>query len=249
MSEAMDAKVNTGLNASHLSGIERRAHTDERSEIADRQIVAEIHDAIARQEPLAIIGAGTWLRSSAKRTLSLADDRGIVEYNPNDLTLTVRAGTSLAEIDRTLEAHQQWLPLDPAGERNGTIGATVATCSYGPLAALFGTPRDLVLGLTVVTGDGTVIRPGGRVVKNVAGFDLTRLMIGAWGTLGVITQITLRVMARSQSTDAFEHMRRIMPEPYGYRKPVMTHPRLSVALKLRFDPHGILNPGFFEEVL
>jgi FAD/FMN-containing dehydrogenase len=88
------------------------------------------------------------------------------------------------------------LPLDPFGPPGGTLGATVATASAGPLAAAFGTPRDQVLGCEVVTGGGEIVRAGGRVVKNVAGFDLTRLMIGAWGTLGALTEITVRLRAR-----------------------------------------------------
>ena len=91
--------------------------------------------------------------------------------------------------------HGQWLGLDPAGERHGTIGATISTASSGPLAHAFGTPRDLVLGLDAVTGYGETVRPGGRVVKNVAGFDLVRLFTGSWGTLGPITSITLRLRA------------------------------------------------------
>ena len=114
---------------------------------------------------------------------------------PGDLTLTARAGTTLAEIERATAAERQLLALDPYGTARGTIGATIATASAGPLAHAFGTPRDLVLGLEFVTGDGAVIRAGGRVVKNVAGFDLTRLLTGAWGTLGVITEVSVRLRA------------------------------------------------------
>jgi glycolate oxidase FAD binding subunit len=136
---------------------------------------------------------------SAKRTLSLADDAGVVSYTPGDLTLTVRAGTSLGEIERVTGEHEQWLPLDPYGDRDGTIGATIATASAGPLATAFGTPRDLLLGIEFVTGRGDVVRAGGKVVKNVAGFDLTRLLTGSWGTLGVITEGTVRLYARPKS--------------------------------------------------
>jgi glycolate oxidase FAD binding subunit len=91
------------------------------------------------------------------------------------------------------------LALDPHGRDAGTIGATAATASAGPLATSFGTPRDLVLGIEFVTGAGVVARAGGRVVKNVAGFDLTRLLVGSWGTLGVITEVTVRLHARPQA--------------------------------------------------
>ena len=156
-------------------------------------------DAISAREPLRISGANTWENAGppivAPHTLSMHALSGIVEYVPGDLTITALAGTSLAELSHATAAHGQWLGLDPAGDRLGTIGATIATASSGPLAHAFGTPRDLVLGLEAVTGYGDVVRPGGRVVKNVAGFDLVRLYTGAWGTLGPITSVTLRLRA------------------------------------------------------
>jgi glycolate oxidase FAD binding subunit len=132
----------------------------------------------------------------AEKTLSLRDDSGVVSYVPGDLTLTVRAGTTLDDIRRITSEHDQWLPLDPYGSDDGTIGATIATASAGPLATGFGLPRDLLLGLEFVNGRGDVIRAGGKVVKNVAGFDLSRLLTGSWGTLGVITEVTVRLYAR-----------------------------------------------------
>lgn len=163
---------------------------------AVRDVVAAAHDA---GEPLRIIGAGTWHEAGAPvddaRTLSLRALSGIMEYVPGDLTLTAWAGTTLAELSQATAAHGQWLGLDPAGDRTGTVGATIATASSGPLAHAFGTPRDLVLGLHAVTGYGEAVRPGGRVVKNVAGFDLVRLYTGAWGTLGPITAVTVRLRA------------------------------------------------------
>jgi glycolate oxidase FAD binding subunit len=122
---------------------------------------------------------------------------------PGDLTLTVRAGTSLSEIERVTREHDQWLPLDPYGSNDGTIGATIATASAGPLATQFGLPRDLVLGLEFVNGRGDVVRGGGKVVKNVAGFDLSRLITGSWGSLGVITEVTLRLYARPKVDRSF----------------------------------------------
>ena len=153
--------------------------------------------------PLRVVGSGTWLDAGqpvdAAEELSTRDLRGVVEYVPGDLTLTARAGTSLAEIRAVTAPEQQWLALDPFGSDDGTIGATVATGSWGPLATFFGAPRDLVLGLEIVTGTGSVVRGGGRVVKNVAGFDLTRLVTGSWGTLGVITEVTVRLHARPEA--------------------------------------------------
>jgi len=226
---------------------------------ADRAVADTVRAAVASKTPLRIVGAGTWLDGGqpvhATHVVSLASDTGVVAYIPGDLVITVRAGTTLQMLDATLSAHGQWLPLDPDGGAAVTIGAVAATCSYGPLAEWYGTPRDHILGMTVVTGTGDIIMPGGRVVKNVAGFDVTRLMIGAWGTLGIITQVTLRVRARPRAgttaTQGMEHLRRPKPTPYGtpygYREPIITVPALSRGIKRTFDPHDILNPGIMGE--
>jgi glycolate oxidase FAD binding subunit len=156
--------------------------------------------AIATRTPLRVAGRGHWLdagrpvRADARR-LSLAAHAGIVEYTPGDLTLTALAGTPLADLERATAAEGQWLALDPMGPPDGTLGAAIATASSGASAHAFGAPRDNVLGLEFITGTGAVARGGGRVVKNVAGFDLTRLLTGSWGTLGVITEVTVRLRA------------------------------------------------------
>ena len=166
----------------------------------DTADVAEgVREAAARGDGLRIAAARTWLDAgrpvSARATLAVDALEGIVDYTPGDLTLTARAATSLDAIARATSAERQWLALDPPGAATGTLGATVATASAGPLACAFGTPRDNVLGLEAVTGDGKVVRAGGRVVKNVAGFDLARLFTGAWGTLAIITEVSIRLRA------------------------------------------------------
>jgi glycolate oxidase FAD binding subunit len=162
-----------------------------------------IRDASLSGTPLRIAGAGTWLDglrpcAAGSVRLDLAALSGILEYVPGDLTLTARAGTTLAEIDDATSLHGQWFPLDPVADSRSTLGATLATASVGPLAATIGRPRDLTLGLEIVTGSAEVVRAGGRVVKNVAGFDLVRLNVGACGTLGVITEATVRLRARAR---------------------------------------------------
>ena len=165
-------------------------------------IAATIRDARAARTSLRIVGGGTWLDAGrpvhADATLVLSSLRGVTQYEPGDFTLSVRAGTPLGEIADIARREGQWLTLQPHGSSDGTIGATIATASWGPLASAYGTPRDHLLGCEVVTGIGEVVRAGGRVVKNVAGFDLARLMTGAWGTLGVITEVTVRLRARPE---------------------------------------------------
>lgn len=166
-------------------------------------IAGRIREAAARRSALRVRGAGTWMDAgrpvSDFEPLPIPAGESPSEYVPGDLTITVPAGMTLATLATTLAAHGQFLALDPHGGERGTIGATVATGSAGPLAHAFGGPRDHVLGIEFVTGRGDIVRGGGRVVKNVAGFDLVRLVTGAWGTLGVLTEITLRLRALPES--------------------------------------------------
>jgi len=162
-----------------------------------------VRDAAAKRSPIRIVGLGTWLdaghpTSPDAHPLRLSALQGITQYTPGDLTLTARAGTPLAAIESATASEGQWLPLDPysVAEHGGSLGATIATASAGPLGHALGLPRDIVLGVEAVTGDGSIVRGGGRVVKNVAGFDLTRLLTGAWGTLGVLTEVTVRLRGR-----------------------------------------------------
>jgi glycolate oxidase FAD binding subunit len=158
-----------------------------------------VRAALTEGSPLRVVGRGTWLDAGrpvrASAELSLARVSGVVAYVPGDLTMTVLAGTTLGEIADITRAERQFLAMDPVGGDAGSVGATVATASAGALAQAFGLPRDNVLGVEFVTGRGALVRGGGRVVKNVAGFDLTRLVTGAWGTLGVLTEVTVRLRA------------------------------------------------------
>lgn len=166
---------------------------------AVERVAAQVRAANEARRPLRIVGAGTWTSAppaDATVELSTRELADVVEYVPGDLTITVGAGMSLGAIESLTAKHGQWLTLDPPGSRDGTIGATVATASSGALATGFGAPRDLVLGVEAVMGLGTVVRAGGRVVKNVAGFDITRLLTGSRGTIGAITEVSLRLRAR-----------------------------------------------------
>jgi glycolate oxidase FAD binding subunit len=204
----------------------------------------QIRDAANRGVTLRVRGAGTWMDAGrpveSTEVISAAEHSGIVAYVPGDLTMTVRGGTTLAEIRDATGEHNQWLALDPHGVSDGTIGATPVTASAGPLATFFGTPRDLVLGVEFVTGTGAVARGGGRVVKNVAGFDLTRLIIGSWGTLGVVTEVTVRLHAKPEADRSFaialgdrgigqvrSFLRRLPFKPYACE---VINPSLAAAL-------------------
>ncbi len=159
-----------------------------------------IASAIASPTVVRGVGAGTWLHGGPVEndaTATVVKPRGgVIEYTPGDLVITVNAGTTLEELSATCAASGQMLAIAPYGSPRSTIGAVVATASAAPLAFEDLTIRDLVLGLTAVTGTGDVVRVGGKVVKNVAGFDLVRLNTGAFGTLGIITEVSVRLHAK-----------------------------------------------------
>jgi len=117
----------------------------------------------------------------------------VLEHAPGDLTVTVEAGTTVAALQAALRDRGQWLSLDPADAERATIGGVLATDASGPRRHLYGTARDLLIGVTVVTAEGTVVKGGGKVVKNVAGYDLPKLFIGSYGTLGVIVEATFKL--------------------------------------------------------
>lgn len=133
----------------------------------------------------------------AQQTLSLAEHRGILSYSPVELVLTARAGTPLAEIEAVLAEHNQMLSFEPPQFAAGaTLGGTLACNLSGPGRPWWHSIRDQVLGIRLLNGYGEHLHFGGQVMKNVAGYDLTRLQAGAMGTLGVITEISLKVLPR-----------------------------------------------------
>ena len=142
-------------------------------------------------------GGGTKLEWGApgapQAVLSTERLDAIVEHNAGDLTAVVQAGVPLTRLRGELAAHGQMLALDPPALEGATIGGTVATADSGPLRHRYGGPRDLVLGMTVALSDGALARSGGKVIKNVAGYDLAKLFTGSYGTLGVILELALRL--------------------------------------------------------
>jgi glycolate oxidase FAD binding subunit len=159
--------------------------------------------AVASAERLAVVPTGAGARlgwgSPPRRldvVLSLARLDHVLAHEPADLTLSVECGVTLEALDAILRPHRQFVPLDPARRDASTIGGMIATGAAGPYRARYGTMRDLLVGLTVVRADGTVVKGGGRVVKNVTGYDIPKLHVGALGTLGVVVEAHLRLHPR-----------------------------------------------------
>ena len=124
----------------------------------------------------------------------------VIDYPARDMTVTVGAGITVAKLQEVLAAEGQWLPVDVPRPERATLGGAVALNKSGPRRFGYGTLRDYVIGISFVTDDGTEVKAGGRVVKNVAGYDLMKLQTGAVGTLGVITQLTLKVRPKPEAT-------------------------------------------------
>ena len=142
-------------------------------------------------------GQASWMPADAPADIALGTGglSRLVQVAPADLVATVEAGATLAVIQRELQSVGAWLALDPPGRPDRTLGSIVATGTAGPLRHGLGPVRDHILGGTIVTGDGRVIRAGGNVVKNVAGYDLTKLQVGGFGGFGIIAELHLRLRA------------------------------------------------------
>jgi glycolate oxidase FAD binding subunit len=162
------------------------------------QIVERIRAAAAGATPLCIRGGGTkdfHGEVLQGEVLSTAQLTGITSYEPSELVVTVRAGTPLAELEAALAEKGQCLPFEPPHFGNdGTVGGMVAAGLSGPARASVGAVRDYVLGATLVNGRGDVLSFGGQVMKNVAGYDVSRVLAGSLGTLGVIAEVSLKVL-------------------------------------------------------
>jgi glycolate oxidase FAD binding subunit len=172
------------------------------------RLVERMRAARARSAPLQIVGGGTktfYGETPYGEPLSLRDLAGITSYEPSELVVTVRAGTPLAELESALAAKGQCLPFEPPHfAAGGTVGGMVAAGLAGPSRAAVGPLRDYVLGLTLLDGRGELLTFGGQVMKNVAGYDVTRLIAGSWGVLGIICEVSLKVLASPADTATLE---------------------------------------------
>jgi len=202
-----DMSLPSGLAAALHPGQMRRARpTDAIDEVQPSYVltVRGEDDLVrvvdeARNAKLAIVAVGGATRlhvgniaEAVDLRVSLGGMASILEHSPEDMTVTVEAGVSLSRLNHALAKHGQRICIDDPNDDRATIGGTIATNSTGGYAYGFGTPRDLVLGMTLIDGKARLLRAGGKVVKNVSGYDLVRLFTGSYGSLGIIAGVTLR---------------------------------------------------------
>lgn len=162
------------------------------------QLLEQVSDAYAHKSPLCITSGGSkafYGNQVNGNPLDINEHSGIIEYQPSELVLTARAGTPLTEIEATLAENGQMLAFEPPiHNNNSTFGGAIATGLSGPARAFTGSARDFVLGTRIINGKAELLRFGGQVMKNVAGYDASRLMVGAQGTLGVLLDISVKVL-------------------------------------------------------
>lgn len=172
------------------------------------QLAEALATAAASQQTIELRGQGSKPRAggpiaSAQAVISTRRLHRILSYDPRDLTISVEAGLPWAELTRTLAEQRQMIPLDPPFAAAATVGGVVATNASGPRRRLYGTARDLIIGMQFATLAGKVVHSGGMVVKNVAGLDMGKLHIGAYGTLGAMAVINFKVLPMPVETRTF----------------------------------------------
>lgn len=243
MSDAQADKIENAIRG--LLDAERVREPRGRETLAAR-IIAEPRDsdeiaAIVRQceagrITLAPLGAARTLseirRTPAMLGVSLARMDRIVAYEPEDMTVIAEAGMTLGALNQRLGEHRQRLPLDPCNPGAGTLGALIGASHAGPLRLSEGTPRDLLIGVRFVGHEGREVHGGGRVVKNVAGYDLMKVMTGSFGTLGIITEAAFK----------------LRPIPEGYTLGIAPFARAAEAFGAALKLHDAL-PLVHVEVL
>ena len=188
----------------------------------------QVLNAVESKAPLRITAGGSKAfmgQNVPGNPVDLSSHSGIIEYDPRELVLTARSGTKLSEIEKALADAEQMLAFEPPHfGSEATLGGTISTGLSGPRRPYSGSARDFVLGCKVLNGRGEIASFGGQVMKNVAGYDVSRLLAGSHGTLGILLEISLKILPRPASsitvsrecsqTDAISIMSEFLSKPY-----------------------------------
>jgi glycolate dehydrogenase FAD-binding subunit len=178
-----------------------------------KELQNQVQQAIADKTPLSISAGNSkkfYGNQSIATSLDVSQHSGIISYEPTELVVTVRAGSNLKQIEKILEAENQMFGFEPpAYAETATIGGTIACNLSGPRRAFSGAARDFVLGCKIINGKGEILHFGGEVMKNVAGYDVSRLMCGAMGTLGVLLELSIKVLPKPETEVTLIHEMKI----------------------------------------
>jgi glycolate oxidase FAD binding subunit len=228
------------------------------------RIVESVREAMEKSQPVTIVGGGTkgfLFREHLGVQIPLSNLSGIVSYEPTELVVTALAGTTLKELECVLKASNQMLGFEPPrfGEQS-TIGGVISSGFSGPARPYNGAVRDHVLGVALVNGKGEQLRFGGQVIKNVAGYDISRLTAGSFGTLGILTEVSLRVFPIPETTvtlvweletkRAMKYLQKISKSPWPTTADAVFEGKLFVRLaggpKMIGDAIRLLSPDSVE---
>lgn len=175
----------------------------------EAELASQVTAASQTQSPLKIIAgrSKTFYGNAVQgEQLDISRHSGIIEYQPSELVITARSGTKLTDIEQTLADNNQMLAFEPPMHNNdASYGGAIATGLSGPRRAFTGATRDFVLGTRIINGKGEILQFGGQVMKNVAGYDASRLMAGAQGTLGVLLDISVKVLPKPEQETTLQH--------------------------------------------
>jgi glycolate oxidase FAD binding subunit len=201
------------------------------------EFAAELAEAAMRNKRIAIVGNDSKLRMAGPAietdtVLSTSGLARILQYEPKDLTVSVEAGVPFSDLQTLLAENGQMIALDPPHEASATVGGVIASDTSGSLRAGYGTARDLVIGMTFATLEGKLVRSGGMVVKNVAGLDMAKLMIGSFGTLAAVTSVNFRVHSMPPLTETFLFTPGTLEEALEWRRALRAGPLQPIACDL-----------------
>jgi glycolate oxidase FAD binding subunit len=239
------------------SGYTRRIVTTIIQPASVEELAQALADAVSRKQTINLGGAfskqsvgGPVLASDI--TISTGKLNRVLQYEPRDLTLSVEAGIPYSEVCRVLAEHRQMIPLDPPYAEQSTIGGVLASNLSEPRRRLYGTARDMVIGMTFATLQGKLIQTGGMVVKNVAGLDMAKMMIGSFGTLAAIATVNFKLYPMQSHTRTFVYRFDKVRDAIAARDKVLTSVLQPAAIDLKKDAGGyhlLIQAGGSQRVL
>jgi glycolate oxidase FAD binding subunit len=203
-----------------------------------QQLAEVLHTLATQHHSICLGNSPPPFDVSAEANISTCAMKKLLGYDPRDLTISVEAGMAFAELERILAEHRQMLPLDPAWRKDATVGGVLAANLSGPRRRLYGTARDMTIGMTFATLEGKLVQTGGNVVKNVAGLDMAKLMIGSFGTLAAIATVNFKVFPMPEGSRTFVAQFETAAEAFAERDRILKSVLQPAAIDVVNWPSG-----------